>query len=274
MGSNPTGPTIPSTHLKHNNEKNRSDHVSRNRVAWNRWAPEFVESGRKAWQEKEPKWGIWNIPESKLRLLPEIVDKDVIELGCGTAYVSAWLTRLGARVTAIDNSEEQLKTAHELQREFGLSFKLVQGDAERVHLPDASFDLAISEYGASIWCDPYRWTAEASRLLRPGGLLIFLVNGTILFLCMPDEDDVPASPHLLRDYFGTHRFKLPNSGGTIEFHLGFGDWIRLLRRNGFEVEDLIQPQPPRGAATRWTYVKEDWARRWPSEDIWVARKRA
>ena len=88
--------------------------------------PGFVESGRKAWQEKEPKWGILNIPESKLRLLPEITDKDVIELGCGAAYVSAWLTRLDARVTAIDNSEEQLKTAHGLQREFGLSFKLVQ----------------------------------------------------------------------------------------------------------------------------------------------------
>jgi len=35
----------------------------------------------------------------------------------------------------------------------------------------------ISEYGASIWCDPYRWIPEASRLLRPGGDLVFLVNG-------------------------------------------------------------------------------------------------
>ncbi len=34
----------------------------------------------------------------------------------------------------------------------------------------------VSEYGASIGCDPYTWIPEAARLLRPGGQLIFLVN--------------------------------------------------------------------------------------------------
>jgi hypothetical protein len=28
---------------------------------------------------------------------------------------------------------------------------------------------AISEYGASIWCDPYAWIPEAARMLRPAG---------------------------------------------------------------------------------------------------------
>ena len=38
-------------------------------------------------------------------------------------------------------------------------------------LADASFDLVVSEYGASVWCDPERWIAEAARLLRRGGRL-------------------------------------------------------------------------------------------------------
>ncbi len=248
------------------------EHVSRNRLAWDRWALQYVEPARRAWQQKEPTWGIWNIPEREAHLLPGKVNGlDVIELGCGTAYVSAWLARRGARVAGIDNSAEQLKTARALQEEHGLFFPLIHGNAEQVPLPDSSFDLAISEYGASIWCDPYRWVPEASRLLRPGGRLIFLVNGTILVMCMNANED-PATSQLLRDYFGMHRFEFADGEGSVEFHLGYGDWIRLLRANGFEVEDLIELQPPLGATTPWPYVKLEWARRWPSEEVWIAQK--
>lgn len=251
------------------------EHVRRNRVAWDRLARDHVEPGRRAWKEKEPHWGIWNIPESEAHLLPEQVNGlDVIELGCGTAYVSAWLARLGARVTGIDNSGEQLKTARALQLEHGLTFPLIHGNAEQVPLPNTTFDLAISEYGASIWCDPYRWIPEASRLLRPGGRLIFLVNGTILMLCANDDENIPATPLLLRDYFGMHRFEWPDGSGSVEFHLGYGDWIRLLRTNGFEIENLIELRPPEGAETTYPFVKANWARRWPSEEVWTVQKKA
>jgi SAM-dependent methyltransferase len=254
------------------NEPNSpADHVLRNRAAWNTWAGEYAAEGHRAWQT-EPTWGIWRIPEADVRVLPDVADRDAIELGCGTAYVSAWLARRGARVTGIDNSPEQIKTARALQAEFGLSFPIIFGDAEHVPLPDAAFDLAISEYGASIWCDPFRWIPEAARLLRPGGRLIFLVNGAILMLCSPDADDVPAEDRLLRDYFGMHRFEWPGQL-SVEFHLGHGDMIRLLRANGFEVENMVELQAPEGATTRYPYVTPEWARRWPSEEIWIARKR-
>lgn len=218
---------------------------------------------------------MWRIPESKTHLLPKKLNGlDVIELGCGTAYVSAWLARGGAHVTGIDNSENQLKTARAMQKEHKLFFPLIHGNAEEVPLPDASFDLAISEYGANIWCDPYRWVPEASRLLRPGGWLIFLGNGNILMLCTNDDENIPATAMLLRDYFGMHRFEFPDSGGAVEFHLGYGDWVRLLRANSFEIENLVELRPPRGAVTRYPFVKSDWARRWPSEEVWVARKKA
>jgi SAM-dependent methyltransferase len=247
------------------------EHVRRNRAHWDRLAASYVESGRRAWASAEPTWGIWRVPERDLRALPDVAGKDAIELGCGTAYWSAWLARRGARVVGIDNSQKQLDTARALQREHGLDFPLIHGNAETVPLPDAGFDLAISEYGASIWCDPYRWIPEAARLLRPQGELVFLKNGILFNLCAPDSED-PAADRLERDYFGLHRLEWSNQD-AVEFTLPVGEWIRLFRANGLEVLDLIEVRAPEGVTTREPYVTPEWARRWPSEEIWRVRKR-
>ena len=250
--------------------RGHAEHVLRNRAAWDAWAPDYVVAGRRGWREA-PAWGVWGIPEAELRLLPNVAGHAAVELGCGTAYVSSWLARRGARAVGLDNSPAQLRTARAFQREFGLAFPLVHGDAERAPLRGGAFDLAVSEYGASIWCDPYRWIPEAARLLRPGGRLVFLVNGTLHVLCAPEEDDTPPGDRLLRDYFGMHRFTWPDDD-SVEFHLGYGDWIRLLRRSGFVVEDLVELRAPAGATTRYPWLSAAWGRRWPTEEVWVARR--
>lgn len=197
--------------------------------------------------------------------------RDVIELGCGTAYVSAWLARRGARPVGIDNSPQQLENARAFQREFGLDFPLMLGNAESVPLPDASFDLAISEYGASLWCDPDRWIPEAARLLRPGGQLRFLTNAPMLILCSPDEPDAPAATQLLRPYFAMHRTEWSDDD-AVEFHLPHGEMLQRLIRSGFRVDDLVEIQPPSDASTRFPFVTLQWARQWPSEEVWKATK--
>ncbi len=252
------------------------DHVERNRAAWDGYARDFVGLGELAWADEEPTWGIWSVPEAELHVLPDDLDGlDAIELGCGTAYVSAWLARRGARPVGIDLSKEQLATARRLQAEHGLDFPLVEGNAEQVPYPDASFDLAISEYGACLWADPYLWVPEAARLLRPGGRLIFLTNSILLMLCTGAEAGARTGERLARDYFGMHRFEWPDED-SVEFHLGWGDWVRLLRANGFYVEDYVEVRPAAGTKARAQFLEEivslDWARRWPCEEVWKARK--
>jgi hypothetical protein len=103
---------------------------------------------------------------------------------------------------------------------------------------------------------------------------VFLVNGTLWMLTVPDTDDAgPAADRLLRPYFGMHRFEWPDEPG-VEFHLGYGDWIRLLRANGFEVVDLIEVQAPKGARSSQDLVDPGWAHRYPAEEIWRGRKRS
>jgi SAM-dependent methyltransferase len=250
-----------------------AEHVRRNRAAWDAWAPEYVANGETSWRlgPGNEKWGIWDIPEREVRLLPDDLEgKDVIELGCGTAYVSAWLARRGARPVGIDNSERQLATARRLQAEHGLTFPLHHGNAEAVPYPDGSFDLAISEYGASIWAEPGAWIAEAARVLRPAGQLIFLVNSTVLMLCMPDEERA-ATAEMLRPQRGMHRLEWTDDH-SVNFCLSHGDWIALLRRHGFLIVRLAELYPTEGATTTFPYATTEWARQWPIEEVWVARK--
>src|SRR5262249_58345007 len=133
------------------------DHLAQNRAFWGSRAADWIAPGRGDWARSEPAWGIWAVPESTLGVLPDVAGLDVIELGCGTAYVSAWLARAGARPVGLDTTGAQLATARDLQRELGLRFPLLLATAEAVPLAAERFDLAISAYGACLWADPGRW---------------------------------------------------------------------------------------------------------------------
>jgi hypothetical protein len=64
----------------------------------------------------------------------------------------------------------------------------------------------------------------------------------------------------------------PATGPMFDSDEEDGDMIRLLRGCGFEVEDLIEIQPPPDATTRHPLASLEWARQWPCEEVWKARK--
>jgi SAM-dependent methyltransferase len=249
------------------------EHVARNRALWTQTNEEYTHGqGRRAWEADEITWGVFGVPESDVGVLGDVAGLDVVELGCGTAYFSSWLARRGARPVGVDVTPAQLATARALQAETGVSFPLVEANAEDVPLPDASFDLALSEYGASLWCDPARWVPEAARLLRPGGRLVFLTNSMLVTLCVPDGPGL-ATEQLQRPQRGMYRVTWQHEDG-VEFHLGHGEWIDLLHGAGFEVQRLVELYAPEGAETHEYYevASAEWAGRWPVEELWAARK--
>jgi SAM-dependent methyltransferase len=249
--------------------------IARNVADWTKANAEYTDaSAAAAWAADQITWGIWQVPESELGALPEeVMGLDVVELGCGTAYFSAWLAKRGARPVGVDPTPAQLETARRLQRETGIEFPLVEAPGERVPLRDSSFDLAVSEYGAALWAVPELWVREASRLLHPGGLLVFLTNSVLLQLCVPERG--PAEERLQRPQFGMHAVQWPDQEG-VEYHLPHGEWIRVLGENGFVVVALKELQAPADATEHPYYgdiASPEWARKWPTEEIWVARKR-
>jgi SAM-dependent methyltransferase len=252
-----------------------TEHARRNREHWDAMADQWVESGRRGWSENVPSWGVWNLLETDVQVLDPVDGKDVLEAGCGTAYWSSYVARRGGRVVGLDNSPKQLETARTLQQEFGVEFPLHLGTAEDMPFEDASFDIVFSEYGASIWCDPYLWVPEAARVLRPGGQLAFLVNSTLSMLCAPDTEEPPGDA-LLRPLFGMHRFEWPSEDdNSVEFHLPHGKWIELFRDQDMEVEALVPLQaPPDAKPHRFIGLPQpEWGRKWPVEEIWKTRKK-
>jgi SAM-dependent methyltransferase len=253
----------------------RPDSIAANIAHWTKNNRERLDASASAdyWAKDHITWGIFGIAEEELGSpLGDVRGLDVVELGCGTAYFSARLAKKGARPVGVDPTPAQLATARRMQTESGIVFPLIEAPGERVPLPDASFDLALSEYGASLWAKPEAWVSEASRLLRPGGRLVFMTNSVVAILASPDVGDV--TERLERPQKGMYRFEWPEEIG-VEFHLAHGDWIDLLHANGFEIERLIDVYARTDSRKHdyYGYVSPEWARKWPAEEIWTARKR-
>ena len=241
-----------------------------NRELWTRANHEYADDhAYRAWAAEDITWGIFNVPEQQIGVLGGVRGLDVVELGCGTAYFSAWLARRGARPSGVDVTPAQLESARRCQEWSGISFPLIEADAGDVPLPSGSFDLAVSECGASLWCDPARWVPEAARLLRAGGRLVFHTTSILVTLCSPAPSGA-ARRELLRPQREVHR--LVTRQGGVEFHPSHGEWIRILRASGFAIDDLREIYAPPDAPDHPYYklATAEWARQWPVEEIWVA----
>lgn len=250
------------------------DSIAANVAEWTQTNTQFTDAqAERAWGPQELGWGVFGVREADIGSPPlgDVNGLDVVELGCGTAYFSARLARRGARPVGVDPTPAQLATARRMMEKTGVTFPLVKAPAERVPLPDGSFDLAVSEFGASLWADPALWVPEAARLLRPGGRLVFLTNSFISYLCAIDEGGTGET--LQRPQFGAYRMQWPGEQG-IEYHISHGDWIDLLVSSGFQVERLIELQAPPDATRHefYDYVTPEWAWQWPAEEIWVTRR--
>jgi ubiquinone/menaquinone biosynthesis C-methylase UbiE len=246
-----------------------SDAARRNREFWDRYSDEYHESNA-SFIAGGLAWGLWQAPEAELQILGDVRGKDVLELGCGAAEWSRALARGGARPVGLDNSAARLRHAREAMEKERLDFPLIHASAEAVPLRDESFDVVMCDWGATTFADPYLVVPEVARLLRSGGLFAFSGSTPIAWLCVDEEADT-YDERLHRPYFGMHRWDTRE--GSVEFMLTYGAWIRLFRKSGFVVEDLVEERPAEGAVSTYRTPEETaWARRWPMAQIWKVRK--
>jgi SAM-dependent methyltransferase len=249
-----------------------TSHERRNRDFWDDDADAYQAVHAPDLDRAPRAWGVWRIPEADLGALGDVVGRDVLEFGCGAAQWSVALARAGARPVGLDQSRAQLGHARRLQQEHGVEFPLVCASGEAVPLGAGSFDVVFCDHGAVSFCDPDRSVPEVARLLRPGGRFVFSHASPLLYMTW-DREAARQTRHLHEPYFGMR--ELDYGDGTVDFQMPYGEWIRLFRRNGFVVDDLIELRPPKGAKTTYTeMVPRGWARKWPAEQIWKLHKEA
>ena len=219
-------------------------------------------------------WGTWDIPEDEVHALGDVDGLDALELGCGACQFGIKVAMRGARVAGIDFSENQLRTGVANIAETGVRMPLVRGSAEELPFADGSFDLVFCDHGATSFTDPHLTIPEAARVLRPGGLLVFDMATPFIWMAWGDDPDGgPPTNELRTPYFGMGRVEVADPDWqTVEWQLPYGEWIRLFRRSGLIVEDLIELRPAEDATTTYDYAPLAWARDYPGEHIWRTRK--
>jgi SAM-dependent methyltransferase len=219
-------------------------------------------------------WGTWDISEDEVHALGDVDGLDALELGCGACQFGIKVAMRGARVAGIDFSENQLRTGVANIAETGVRMPLVRGSAEELPFADGSFDLVFCDHGATSFTDPHLTIPEAARVLRPGGLLVFDMATPFIWMAWGDDPDGgPPTNELRTPYFGMGRVEVADPDWqTVEWQLPYGEWIRLFRRCGLTVEDLIELRPAEDATTTYDYAPLAWARDYPGEHIWKVRK--
>jgi SAM-dependent methyltransferase len=129
----------------------------------------------------EPEFYCLRLYEHTVRETP-LEARDVLEVSCGRGGGASFVTRVfkPRRYLGVDLSQENIRLANERAASAGLEFTI--GNAERLELPDAVFDVVINIEASHLYDDRGRFFAEVLRVLKPGGHFCY-TDG-----CWADDD--------------------------------------------------------------------------------------
>jgi SAM-dependent methyltransferase len=221
-------------------------------------------------------WCPEGLREADVGLLGEVAGRRVLEVGCGAASCTRWLTGRGAYAVGVDLSSGMLAQARLASNRCGVTSPLLLADAEALPFRADSFDLACSAFGAVPFvADSALVMREVARVLRPGGRWVFAVTHPMrwVFLDDPGESGLVAvhsyfdrTPYVERDEQGVPSY--------VEHHRTLGDRVRELVAAGLALHDLVEPEWPDGHDRIWGQWSPLRGRIFPGTVIFIADKPA
>jgi ubiquinone/menaquinone biosynthesis C-methylase UbiE len=216
-------------------------------------------------------WGPEGWTEAELNLLGVRDGMTVLEIGAGAAQCSRWLARHhDVRVVASDLSMGMLRTARRIEADGAAGgdggpdaghpasgagrgpLPLLQCDGLALPLRDASVDRVFTAYGVIPFvADSGAVLAEAARVLRPGGRLVFSTSHPVRW-AFPD-DPGPNGLTATSSYFDRTPYVESESGVVTyaEHHRTLGDLVRQVVDAGLVLVDLVEPEWPARTTGSW-----------------------
>jgi len=175
-----------------------------------------------------------------LGLLPEVAGARVLDAGCAAGWYTKWLLDHGAEhVTALDFSPGMIAyAAKRVEMYENVTFHRTDLNDPLSFLKTGSFDLILSSltlHYLKEWTPVFR---EFSRLLKPGGVLVFSVHHPFMDFTLFRRED----------YFAVERIKdsWTTTLGEVEvefYRRPLKAVISPLLENGFAIESLDEPMP-------------------------------
>lgn len=184
-------------------------------------------------------------------MLPDLMDKRVLELGCGYGDNCAYFSESGAKyVLGTDISEHMIGIANTRHANTNCKFQVLAME-DISSIPD-KFDLVISSLAFHYVEDFDKLIRDIYRLLKDDGLLIFsqehpIGTGTILNDACNDSDNINLGDknyYLVSDYnINGKRIVNWNNCEVVKYHRNFSYIINTLQKNNFKIEDMLEPTP-------------------------------
>jgi len=230
------------------------------RDLWNEWSDAFQGAWNADTTDELPPADVHYGPgwpeDERLDHLPDFEGRAVVELGCGGGQASVGFARRGAgRVAGVDFSARQLEHGRRLAGLYGVEVDFLAGDVTALPLAEDAFDLAFSSWVFQMVGDLDACFAEAARVLREGGTLLFALPHPFYELFDPEARELD------RSYFDPTPER--KSIGDLDpemvvFHHTVGEIHRALVDAGFTVERLFEPgsDDPADYEEQWSYKPE------------------
>ncbi|WP_172632619.1 class I SAM-dependent methyltransferase [Methanotorris igneus] len=98
----------------------------------------------------------------------------ILDVGCGTGFLSLILAELGHEVVGIDLSEGMLNKAREKAKNLGLDIEFMVGDAENLPFEDNTFDAVVNRHLLWTLPNPDKAIMEWARVVKRGGKVVVI----------------------------------------------------------------------------------------------------